>query len=295
MEILSEDERTRFGQTYCGLCRTLGKHCGAASRLILNFDFTFLSILLSDGQDGNCICSHCIASPIKKRSVRKPDAAMLLAADESVILAWWQLKDSILDHGPLKGIKYRLFSLILHHSYRKAAKNQPEFDRITQKQLCKLAQLEKSRCSSMDLAADTFAELLANASDSLTDSAHRRILYEILYHLGRWIYLIDAADDLEKDTASGNYNPLIFRYHLKNGVLDSNSRREFETTLDHSIHRIASAYELWDFGCWSTILEKTIYTGLFQVGKAVLDGNFHPEHSSIRKIRLLRKRHEQSL
>ena len=50
------------------------------------------------------------------------------------------------------------------------------------------------------------------------DPIRRRVLEQILYHLGRWVYLVDAADDLKKDAASGNYNPVALRYGLKDGV-----------------------------------------------------------------------------
>ena len=94
--------------------------------------------------------------------------------------------------------------------------------------------------------------------------------------MGRWVYLIDAADDLKKDVQSGNYNPVALRYGLINGEWTPQARREFVQTLDHSVHMMTTAFELWDFGVWTPILEKTLYTGLFRVGKAVLDGTYQP-------------------
>ena len=126
----------------------------------------------------------------------------------------------------------------------------------------------------MDRAADTFAVLLSGASAEIEDPTRRRILEQILYHLGRWVYLIDAADDLKRDGESGNYNPVALRYGLKNGVWTPESRRDFALTLDHSIQRMAAAFELWDFGVWTAVLESTFYAGLFRVGHAVLDGTF---------------------
>ena len=107
------------------------------------------------------------------------------------------------------------------------------------------------------------------------DPVRRRVLEQMLYHLGRWVYLIDAADDLEKDAASGNYNPVALRYGLTDGKWDEESRQAFARTLDHSVHMIATAFELWDFGVWRPLLESTVYTALFAVGRAVLEGTFH--------------------
>ena len=64
----------------------------------------------------------------------------------------------------------------------------------------------------MDRAADAFAALLAGAAEEEPDPVRRRVLEQLLYHLGRWIYLVDAADDLKKDVKSGSYNPLVYRY-----------------------------------------------------------------------------------
>ena len=131
-----------------------------------------------------------------------------------------------------------------------------------------------ARCDSIDRAADTFAVLLESAAHEVDDPVRRRILGQLLYHLGRWVYLIDAADDLMEDTKEGNYNPLLLRFSLVDGKWTQESRREFAATLDHSVHMMTTAFELWDFGDWIPILETTLYSGLFSVGKAVLDGTF---------------------
>ena len=95
---LPEEELDRFRAMYCGLCHTLSRRYGQAARFILNYDFTYLAILLSDGTAGAQGAGRCYTSPIKKRPFLEPTAAMELAADESVILAYWQLRDGVEDH-----------------------------------------------------------------------------------------------------------------------------------------------------------------------------------------------------
>ena len=197
------------------------------------------------------------------------------AAVLRVILAYWQLRDGVEDHGLWKGLGYRVSAAALRGGYRKAAAARPEFDGRVREQLAALSRLEGECCPSMDQAADTFAQLLAAAAAGVEDPVRRRVLEQMLYHLGRWVYLIDAADDLQKDAVSGNYNPVALRYGLRDGKWDEESRRAFARTLDHSIHMIATAFELWDFGVWRPLLESTVYTGLFAVGRAVLEGTFH--------------------
>lgn len=260
---------------YCGLCHTLGKRYGAAARFILNYDFTYLAILLSEKEESAIRDSRCIVHPVHSRKYLEMTPAMELAADESVVLAYWQLRDGVEDHDWLHGLKYRSLSAVLEPAYRKAAALRPSFDQAVRQQLQLLGQLEKEQCASIDKAADAFAVLLESAAGEVDDPIRRRVLEQLLYHLGRWVYLIDAADDLKKDAASGNYNPVALRFALTDGVWTAESRREFAATLDHSIHMMATAFELWDFGVWTQLLSTTIYTGFFQIGKAVLDGTFH--------------------
>ena len=199
---------------------------------------------------------------------------METAADESVILAYWQLRDGVADHDWFHSLKYRGLSDLLEPAYRRAAAARPGFDESTRRQLRLLAELEAENCDSLDRAADAFAALLSGAAQEVDEPVRRRVLEQLLYHLGRWVYLVDAADDLKKDTASGNYNPVALRFGLTDGAWTPEARREFAATLDHSIHMMTTAFELWDFGVWTPILETTLYNGLFRVGKAVLDGTF---------------------
>ena len=271
---LAQEEQDRFRRIYCGLCHTLKDRYGTAASFILNYDFTYLAILLSPSEEGSRQQGKCMVHPIQGCEFLDSSDAMELAADESVILAYWQLRDGVADHDWLHGLKYRSLSTILEPAYKKAAAFRPEFDRHTKQQLQLLAELEKEQCPSMDQAADTFACLLSAAATEIDDPICRRVLEQILYHLGRWIYLVDAADDMKKDTVSGNYNPVVLRYGIADGVWTPETRSAFATTLDHSIHMMTTAFELWDFGDWKPILESTLYTGLFQIGKAVLDGTY---------------------
>ena len=275
VERLLEEEKERFSAVYCGLCRTLGERYGTAARFILNYDFVFLAMLLAEPQASDMLRRGCIAHPLKKRGYYGTDPALELAADCSVILAWWQLCDGVADHGAVGGLKYRAASAALESAYKKARLHRPDFDRSTALQLARLKELETQGCASVDEAADTFAKLLQGVSGEVEDTVKARILEQIFYHLGRWIYLVDAADDLSEDYKTGNYNPLIHRFGLTSGELTDEAKESLIISLDQSIRMISAAYELWDFGDWSGIIRSVVYEGLFYVGKAVLEGTFH--------------------
>ena len=173
---LPEEERRRFGQAYCGLCHVLGERYGTAAQFILNYDFTFLAILLSEKKEGSVHHGRCAAHPVHGRDRLEASPALALAADESVILAYWQARDGVADHGRLHGLKYRGASAVLARAYRKAAKARPEFDVSTRRQLSLLAELEREGCPSMDRAADTFAVLLRGAAQAVDEPGRRRVL-----------------------------------------------------------------------------------------------------------------------
>ena len=272
-DVLPQEDRQRYQSVYCGLCHALGRRYGLAGRMILNFDLTFLAMLLQEGSCGTCE-KRCLAHPIKARTCQQGSDTLDAAADMSVIWTWWQVQDGIADHCFFGGLKYRFAALFLRRAYRKAKGYQPDFDAVTERQLRELAEMERRGEASLDAPADAFARLLAAAAEGASDPIKGRVLGQMLYHLGRWIYLVDAADDLAKDVKSGSYNPLPRRYHLPEGKLTDEARRDLSMTLDSSVRAMAAAFELWDFGENRGIIENIVYQGLYAVGGAVLNGTY---------------------
>lgn len=271
---LTAEEEKDFQSVYCGLCRTMKAHYGFAASCVLNYDFTVLAVLLTREDTLNKCHRRCAAHPCRGCDAAVETEALRRAAAYSVILAWWQIQDKIADERGRKRIGARLASFFLRRAYRRAVSDAPGFDARTEEQLQKLSALEKMKCPTLDEPADAFAELLAAAAEELPTERERRIFREIFYHLGRWIYLVDAADDLKEDFSSGGYNPLICRYMLKEPELAEETKREFSETLDLSVRSIAAAFELFDFGARTGILRSIFYEGMYQVGGAVLAGTF---------------------
>lgn len=279
---LTEEQQQRYEGAYCGLCHTLGRRYGLAGRMILNYDLTFLAMLLSEGTAERCT-KRCLIHPVKGQPCACGGSAFELAADMSIILTWWQIQDGIADHGFFGGLKYRAASLLLRRAYRKARALRPAFDESTRRHLEKLSELEKENCPSLDAAADTFARLLADAAHEVAQPVKRRVLEQMLYHLGRWVYLVDAADDLKNDVKTGSYNPLPLRYALPGDTLTDTARQALAQTLDGSIRAMAAAFELWDFGDYGPVIESTVYEGLYAVGTSVLEGTFRRETRVLQK------------
>ena len=90
----------RYRATYCGLCGTLRQRYGWIAPMFLNFDFTFLALLLCKGEPQFPVCrGRCHANPFLKKTMCVANEALVAAADESVILTYWQLKDKVQDSG----------------------------------------------------------------------------------------------------------------------------------------------------------------------------------------------------
>ena len=272
---LTEAEYDQFRGAYCGLCHSLKRHYGQSARFVLNFDFTFLAILLTRVA-GEVPYSEkrCMARPFRKRRCCEGGEPFRQAAGYSLILTRWKLRDGIADSGPVRGLVYRLAALFLCRAYRKAARDFPGFDAHCRIQLEYLQALEKEGSGDLDRVANAFSAILPAAADCVSDETEQRVFEELLYHTGRWIYLIDAYDDLERDEQSGNYNPLAVRFEVHDGKLADADRDWLKTTLTHSVNRIVSAYNLLPTGPWSPVLENIIYLGFPAVTEGVFTGRF---------------------
>ena len=131
--------------------------------------------------------------------------------------------------------------------------------------------------------AEEFVKLLPFAPTG----AQRRAMEQLLYHLGRWIYLVDAWDDLDEDRKAGRYNPLDARFCGR----AREERAYVETTLTHSLRLVSSAASLLSFGGWAPVVENILYSGLPAVQSAVLDGRWR----ELRKQKVGRNTDERSV
>ena len=256
-----------YGATYCGLCSCMRKRYGVVAPMFLSYDFTFLALLLWDEETTFRPCAgRCLAKPWHKKAMCPVSPALEETADKSVILTYWKLRDGVADEGGLKKLTAAALAGLLKPAYKKAIRLQPKFDADVQRRLADLNRLEQENCPSIDRTADTFACLLRDAARR--EGEQGRVLEQILYHVGRWIYLVDARDDLEQDRGEGKYNPLLLRY---GEVCDDEALKD---TMDHSLEMAASAMELGRFGCRAPVLENILYLGLPMVQKAVFDGTW---------------------
>lgn len=95
-DVLGEEEIAQYQAAYCGLCRVIGKRYGRVAQMFLNYDFTFLAMVLAENHDRASVeCHRCPVYPMRKRDMWKEDPGLTLAASESVVLCYWKLKDTL--------------------------------------------------------------------------------------------------------------------------------------------------------------------------------------------------------
>jgi len=206
-------EFEEYKSYYCTLCKTLDKEYGFIAKFFLNYDFAFLALLLISLQEEQVPLksSKCTFNPLKKCSFcLNGEKTFNFVADISIIFLHYKLKDNIADDSFIKKIISYTANILVSRAYIKASKKQPHIDSIVKKAMDRQSDIEKRDNITLIMAAEPSASLLAQVcSYNSNDEKERRILYEFGYHLGQWVYLIDALDDYKQDLKSNNFNPFI--------------------------------------------------------------------------------------
>jgi hypothetical protein len=266
-------ELERFKALYCGLCHTLGRKYGVAARFVLNYELVFLTMLLWDENEQPDIKRRrCIASPIISKRCCARNAALDTCAGYSMILTWWKLRDTIADETFVKAIPHRVVAFILTRAYKKAAYDFPGFNARMKEGMAALAEYEARPELSIDGASDKFARMLSAIVPESMPDKERRPMLELLYHLGRWVYIIDACDDYKDDVKAGRYNPVAVLYPPNLGKLPEEGVLRMKTTLTHSNNLMGSAFELLPETAWSETVRNIIYLGMPDACTRVFEG-----------------------
>lgn len=247
---------------YCSLCKALGKNYSVFARFILNYDCTFLSLLLM-ARSKECPgfkSGRCPFNPMKKCNYTiKADDALSKGAALTVITSYYKLMDSIADSGFFKKIGCNLIRPFFGSWHKKAKRNFPDYENIVKEMFLSQLEYEKSEDICLDMAAEPTARMLKQImSLEAKSESEEKVFSQFGYHLGRWIYLMDAANDLEDDSKSGNFNPFLIKFGEKARV----DIKEVEAILSQSYYLLTKAYELIDKQRFTDILDNIIYSGL---------------------------------
>lgn len=250
-----------YRSVYCGLCRHLGKDYGIISRLTLSYDCTVLAMLsLSLKSEKSCITKgRCVCNPTKKCLYCSSDGdSFKFAGAVSVIMTYYKLQDTIDDSRFFKKTVAVILKKIFSHTHRKAAKDYP-FIESKVIEMMKNQRLAENSDSSIDKSADSTAVLISELCMMFSNNdSQKKVLGIFGYHIGRWIYLMDAADDLEKDIKNKSFNPFlkIYSSDIKSAMLYCND------VLNMTVSQAVAAYDLLEISDYKEILDNIMYRGL---------------------------------
>ena len=202
---LFKKDETLYNALYCGLCKSIGKGCGQFSRTALTFDMAFVSALLHNirGEDVIIKKQHCAVHWFKKKPVALPDDTSIALGCVNTVLTYHKLCDDKAD-GDRRGALRHLYK----KGYRRAIKKHPEIGEIVLKYTEAQRDLEKNGCSSIDMACEPTAVMMREASDYILGEFATDDTAKLCYNIGKWVYLIDALDDYDKDRKKSAYNVL---------------------------------------------------------------------------------------
>ncbi len=258
---LKVKEYDYYRAAYCGLCNALKQNCGIFSRFVLSYDFVFLALLLSENKiEEKQHKRRCMVCP-KGRMCVSSDVYDFVS-DFCVILSYLKIEDDIKDNRGIKRLfKAYLPKLLLRRSYKRAEARNLKYVEIAKRLYNELSVLEAKKTPSIDATADKFALMLTSILDNY-ESESKRIYKEILYHIGRYIYIIDALDDFENDIKSDEYNPIAERYNFREFELSEEIKKRVVLTLQDSHQAVLNAFELLPRSRNESILRNIIELGM---------------------------------
>lgn len=255
---LKVKEFYRYKSYYCGLCRTLKEEYGFRGRMTLSYDMAFLVLFLTSLYETPTkeLQSHCPLHPVKKIPMLQNEISEY-GAKMNILLVYFKCEDDWKDDKSLKGIAGM-------HLFRKKAKELcKEYKRqaqVIQKQLKVLAVYEEKQEETLDLVAGAFGKLMAELFVYKEDMWEQE-LRNFGFYLGKFIYIMDAYDDLEEDLKTGSYNPL--KAVKKNSKDDNDYENTVQQILVMMMAEATAAFEklplLWD----SEILRNILYSGVW--------------------------------
>lgn len=196
-----DDIKKAYKKYYCYVCRNLEAHYGFKSRFILSYDVTLFLL---------CVTSHEYLENIEKIKCFNKEAKITYTyeyskriAALSLLLVYYKIKDDLNDENSFKA---KLSYFIYKRMIKKAQKEFPMMDEIIASHYCKISILEEKNSSLNEIGLE-FSLLLTELAEKcfdLKDESKK----SCLRYFGRWVYFIDAVDDLDKDIKKNRFNPL---------------------------------------------------------------------------------------
>jgi len=249
---LTEEEISRYQSTYCGLCFALKKHYGQLCRLTLNYDMSFMAMLLSSLYEGEnkVLSERCLAHGLRKQEVFS-NKYIDYAADMTILLAYYKCMDDWSDENKLTS---KIYAGYLKKDIAEIEHKYPRQALCVKESIVKICELEKSddivRDEIVNCSGRMLSELFVYYNDYWQNS-----LRQLGYELGRFIYLMDVVLDYETDIRKHTYNPL-----LQLGITPFQAEPLLIQAIGNAVEEFEKLPLVQDVG----ILRNVLYSGVWQ-------------------------------
>lgn len=287
-------EYSQYKAVYCQLCKILGREYGIFSRFALSYDCAFYALLAlcaPGGQVEECR-GRCVCNPLKACTyLSSPGEEYKKAAALCVLLTYHKLRDNLQDEGFLKSLGSRLLVPLASGQAKKAAKRYPFLAETVEAAMEGQRQAEKN-LEGVDACAEPTARLLEAVFGELAKENERQkpVWARFGYFLGRWVYLMDAAEDLGEDLQSGAFNPFVRKLGLEEKKELSGEERawaeeECNAVLNATAAQVVLALNLMELERFGPIIRNVGEKGLPQVQREILF--LHVKEKSRRELKRL--------
>lgn len=255
-KILTEENKKAYQAYYCGLCRCLKTNCGAKGQMLLNYDMTFLVVLLTGLYELTNEVSEitCALHPTKRRTVWINDATDY-AADMNLILAYHNLIDDWKDD---KAYSKKAFAKMLDKDYTRIMHKYPRQVTAIEEYMRKTEEVEKRSETNLDAVSGLSGEMLGEVFCWHEDEWAEE-LRTLGFYMGKFIYIMDAYEDYDADTQKGEYNPLI--HLLKESTEDMDTL--IRLLLTSMMSECAKSFERLPILLHADILRNVLYSGVW--------------------------------
>ncbi len=249
---LSDEEKEIYHSYYCGLCHSIKKEYGSLATTVHSNDMTFLTILLSGLYEPDTLIAKesCSVHPLKKHLSRE-NIYSIYSAKMTIILSYYKCLDDVHDEG-----KHKMMLKKLTQPFQDVSQEFPDKIKRIDEALKTISSLEKENCDDLDLLCNTFGKVMGEIV-AYDDPDWSEELYTLGYNMGKFIYLMDAYDDIESDIKKNQFNPFKKKY----------SQKDFDTQIHDLLEMFMSeatlAFERLPIIENSGILRNILYSGVW--------------------------------
>lgn len=263
-----------YRSCYCGLCRELRDRYGIKGQISLSYDMTFVDMLLDGVYEPKSYTgtSHCILHPVTKVPVHKTDITSY-CADMNILLTYFKCMD---DWNDEKKVTRRMYAGLLSKAEKEISLRYPHKAQTIEKYLDKLSEYERAGQENLDTVSGCFGKIMEEIF-AFKEDMWETELRRIGFFLGKFIYLLDAYDDLEEDEEKGNYN--IFLKHSKEEGFDEKVKQ----LLIMMMSEACSSFERLPVLRHADVLRNILYSGVWCRYSEVLSGRRRQKDKDERK------------